>query len=148
MTASKECLAGFGSTTSLWFHFMDGQMVGYSLEEPNRVETFPPDTWFDQHMLMLGTSKKSTQKSNDVLPYLTYTAGERAVRALRDYHVYELAIAFTSHYSWQLVNGAKILPALGELAKVYAGQCAVYLFRSEAERRAAEQKALLNNWNV
>lgn len=91
-------------------------------------------------MLITKVSKKDTQKSNDVLPYLTFTAGTRAVVAIRDYNVYELALAFTSHYGWQLINGAKILPDHKELAKVYAGVYAVYLFRSEPEKQTAVQK--------
>ncbi len=51
--------------------------------------------------------------------------------------MYELALAFTSHYGWQLINGAKILPDYGELAKVYAGIYSVYLFRSRQEKEAA-----------
>lgn len=88
-------------------------------------------------MIIVHRHSKNTQKSNDILPYLTFMAGERAVSAMRDYNVYELAIAFTSHYGWQLINGAKILESYGELAKVYAGNCAVYLFRSSVEREAA-----------
>lgn len=92
-------------------------------------------------MLIVRMTSKHTQKTNDVLPYLTFTAGERAVRAIRDYNVYELAIAFTSHYCWQLVNGAKILKTYGELAKVYAGIYAVYVFRSHDECAAALKSA-------
>jgi len=108
-------------------------MIGYSMETPTGVESQPPDSWLQQHMVILKTMPSHTQKSRDVLPYLTFSSGERAVRAMRDYNVYELAIAFTSHYGWQLVNGAKILSPRGELAKVYAGVFAVYLFRSHAE---------------
>jgi hypothetical protein len=71
---------------------------------------------------------------------LTFTAGDRAVQAIRDYNVYELALAFTSHYGWQLINGAKILPSYGELAKVYAGIYAVYLFYTSADMERALQK--------
>lgn len=137
MQACKECVAGFGHTSSLWFHFAENQMVGYTIETPRGVEALPPDIWFDQQMLIVKTTKKHVQKSIDILPYLTVVAGDRAVRAIRDYNTYELAIAFTSHYGWQLINGAKILPPYGELAKVYAGIYAVYLFRSQPEREAA-----------
>jgi hypothetical protein len=91
-------------------------------------------------MLIIKTSKAHLQKSNDVLPVLTFTAGDRAVRAMRDYNAYELAIAFTSHYGWQLVNGAKILPCFGELAKVYAGVYAIYLFKTIPEKEGALKK--------
>ena len=137
MTACKECVAGFGHTSSLWFHFVGNEMAGYTIESPNGSESFPPDRWFEQQMLILRMTPKHLQKGRDVLPYMTFWAGERAVQAMRDYHVYELAIAFTSHYCWQLVNGAKILTTYGELAKVYAGVYAVYLFRSQAERDTA-----------
>jgi hypothetical protein len=138
MTAAyKECVSGFGHTSSLWFHFAENQMVGYTIETPKGIDTLGPDAWFKQHMLIIKTSKKHLQKSIDVLPYLTFIAGERAVNAIRDYNVYELAISFTSHYGWQIINGAKILPAYGELAKVYAGTYAVYLFRAQPERDAA-----------
>lgn len=137
MQPSKECVAGFGHTTSLWLHFSGNQLIGFSAETPGGVETLPPDNWFEQHMLIITVTRKHPQKSVDVLPYLTTVAGERAVRAIRDYNVYELALAFTSQYGWQLVNGAKILPAYGELAKVYAGLFAVYLFRTLDEKKAA-----------
>jgi hypothetical protein len=137
MQACKECVSGFGHTSSLWFHFADDQMVGYTIETSKGVEALGPDVWFEQHMLIVKTSKKHVQKSVDVLPYLTFVAGERAVNAIRDYNVYELALSFTSHYGWQIINGAKILPPYGELAKVYAGVYAVYLFRSQPERDAA-----------
>lgn len=137
MTACKECVSGFGHTSSLWFHIEGNQMTGYTVETPKGVEELSPDMWFVQQMLIVRTTKKHTQKSVEVLPYLTFIAGERAVQAIRDYNTYELAIAFTSHYGWQLINGAKILPAYGELAKVYAGIFAVYLFRSTTERQAA-----------
>lgn len=137
MQSCKECVAGFGHTTSLWFHFEGTQMTGYTTETPRGIETLPPDQWFVQHMFITKVSKKDLQKSNDVLPYLTFVAGNRAVNAIRDYNVYELALAFTSHYGWQLINGAKILPDHKELAKVYAGVYAVYLFRSQPEREAA-----------
>jgi hypothetical protein len=133
----RECVAGFGHTSSLWFHFEGNQMVGYTIETPEGHESLPPDHWFEQQMLIIRTTPKHLQKGNDILPYLTFTAGERAVRAMRDYNVYELALAFTSHYGWQLINGAKILPAYGELAKVYAGVYSVYLFHSESERKSA-----------
>lgn len=137
MLSFKECVAGHGHTSSLWFHFTDSQMVGYTIETPASIETFPPDNWFDQHMLVVKTTKKHVQKSTEVLLCLTFAAGDRAVRAVRDYNIYELALAFTSHYGWQLVNGAKMLPTMGELAKVYAGIHAVYLFRSAEERETA-----------
>jgi len=143
MTACKECVAGFGHTSSLWFHFAGNEMAGYTIESPTGHESFPPDIWFEQHMLILRLTPKHVQKSRDVLPYLTFVAGERAVQAMRDYNVYELAIAFTSHYGWQLINGAKILTTYGELAKVYAGVYAVYLFRSQPERDAALDAAKL-----
>lgn len=133
----KECVAGFGHTSSLWFHFTGNQMAGYSIETPRGHEQLEPDEWFERHMLILRTSPKHPQKGRDVLPYLTFCAGERAVSAIKDYDVYELAIAFTSHYCWQLVNGAKILNSYGELAKVYAGMYAVYLFKSHDECAAA-----------
>ena len=137
MPAYKECVAGYGHTTSLWFHFVENQMTGYTLETPKGCESMAPDVWFERHMLILRMMPKCGQKTNDVLPYLTFTAGDRAVQAIRDYNVYELAIAFTSHYCWQLVNGAKILKTLGELAKVYAGASAIYVFRSHDECAAA-----------
>lgn len=139
MKPCKECVAGFGHTSSLWFHFVGTEMIGYSIETPQGYETLPPDVWFVQHMLVVKTSKSHLQKGTDVLPYLTFTAGNRAVQAIRDYNVYELALAFTSHYGWQLINGAKILPAYGELAKVYAGIYAVYLFRSQPEKEAGQK---------
>ncbi len=107
------------------------------METPSGQEIFPPDKWFQDQMLIVRTSKAHLQKSNDVLPVLTFTAGDRAVAAMRDYNVYELAIAFTSHYGWQLVNGAKILPCFCELAKVYAGIYAVYLFKASSEKEKA-----------
>jgi hypothetical protein len=107
------------------------------METPKGQEIFPPDKWFQDQMLIVRTSKTHLQKSSDVLPVLTFTAGDRAVSAMRDYNVYELALAFTSHYGWQLVNGAKILPCLGELAKVYAGIYAVYLFKLRSEKAIA-----------
>lgn len=137
MQTCKECVAGYGHTSSLWFHFEENQMIGCSIETANGIEELMPDMWFVQQMLIVRTTKKHTQKSVDILPYLTFVAGERAVRAIRDYNAYELAIAFTSHYGWQLINGAKILPAYSELAKVYAGVYSVYLFRSSVERQAA-----------
>ena len=140
MQACKECVSGYGHTWSLWFHFDENQMIGYTTETPRGVENHGPDTWFEQHMLIVKTTKKSLQKSADVLPYLTFSAGERAVQAIRDYNVYELALAFTAHYGWQLINGAKILPTFKELAKVYAGVYAVYLFRSHDERNVALEK--------
>jgi len=140
MQACKECVAGFGHTSSLWFHFDGNEMIGYTVETPKGIETLPPDIWFTQHMLIIRTSKSHVQKGNNVLPYLTFHAGERAVQAIRDYNVYELALAFTSHYGWQLVNGAKILPGQKELAKVYAGIYAVYLFRSQPDREAAMKR--------
>lgn len=112
-------------------------MTGYTIETTRGIETLPPDIWFKQHMLIVRMSKSHVQKNITVLPCLTFTAGERAVQAIRDYNVYELALAFTSHYGWQLINGAKILPPHGELAKVYAGIYAVYLFRSQPEREGA-----------
>lgn len=141
MQQCKECVAGFGHTSSLWLHFSESQMIGYSIETPKGHETLPPDNWFEQHMLIIKTTKKHLQKSTDVLPYLSLVAGTRAVQAIRDYNVYELAIAFTSMYGWQIINGAKILPDYGELAKVYAGIYAVYLFRS-AQQKEAAMKAL------
>ena len=140
MTNTKECVAGFGHVVSVWFHFTSNQFTGCTLESPEGCERLPLDNWFQHHMLILRTTRAHAQKSVDVLPYLTFVAGDRAVRAIRDYNVYELAIAFTSHYGWQLINGAKILNAHGELAKVYAGIYAVYLFRSKTERDAAQQK--------
>ena len=137
MPVCKECVAGFGHTTSLWVHFSGNQMAGYTIETPRGQESLSPDVWFERHMLILKMTAKHVQKTQNVLPYLTFCAGARAVNAIRDYNVYELAIAFTSHYGWQLVNGAKILPTYGELAKVYAGIHAVYLFRSHDECRAA-----------
>ena len=103
------------------------------METPFGLESLPTDEWFEHHFLTMRMTSKHTQKSHDVIPYLTFTAGERAVRAIRDYSVYELALAFTSHYDWQLINGAKILASYGELAKVYAGMNAVYLFQSKNE---------------
>lgn len=141
--AYKECVSGFGYTSSLWFHFIANEMVGYTIETPTGVETLTPDAWFEQHLLIFKVHSRSTQKSTDVLPYLSCAAGLRAVQAVRDYNAYELAIAFTSHYAWQLINGAKILQSFGELAKVYAGTCAVYLFKSQADREAAILK--INN---
>lgn len=129
-------MAGFGHTSSLWFHFDQNQMIGYSIETPRGLETLPPDIWFEQQMLIVKKSRSHTQKTTDILPYLTFSAGGRAVQAMRDYNVYELALAFTSHYGWQLINGAKILPSYGELAKVYAGVYAVYLFRTPADKEA------------
>jgi hypothetical protein len=114
-------------------------MIGYTIETPKGIETLPPDVWFVQHMLIVKTSQKHLQKTTEILPYLTFTAGNRAVQAIRDYNVYELALAFTSHYGWQIINGAKILPAYGELAKVYAGIYAVYLFRSQPEKEAGQK---------
>ena len=93
-------------------------------------------------MLIVRMTPKHAQKARDVLPYLTFAAGDRAVAAIKDYNVYELAIAFTSHYCWQLVNGAKILPTYKELAKVYAGCYAVYLFKSHDE--CAEALAIVS----
>lgn len=142
MPVCKECVAGFGHTTSLWFHFSGNQMAGYTIETSRGQESLSPDVWFERHMLILKMTAKHVQKTQNVLPYLTFCAGERAVSAIRDYNVYELAIAFTSHYGWQLVNGAKILPTYGELAKVYAGIYAVYLFRSHDECRAALKTAV------
>lgn len=137
MIACKECVAGFGHTSSLWFHFEGNQMIGYTVETPEGIENSGPDAWFEQHMLIVKTSKKHVQKSIDAFPYLTFVAGQRAVQAIRDYHIYELALAFTSQYGWQIINGAKILPPFGELAKVYAGIFAIFLFRSNVERDAA-----------
>ena len=139
MKACKECVAGFGHVASLWFHFEGNQMISYSIETPTGHETLPPDTWFVQHMLIVSTSRSHVQKTTDILPYLTFSAGARACSAIRDYNIYELALAFTSHYGWQLINGAKILPAYGELAKVYAGIYAVYLFRSQPEKEAGQK---------
>lgn len=146
MALSKECVSGFGHTSSLWFHFDETHMVGYTIETPRGVEQLAPDVWFEQQMLIVKTSKKHTQKTVEVLPYLTFTAGERAVKAIKDYNIYELALAFTSHYGWQLINGAKILPALGELAKVYADIYAVYLFLSNTDRETAEQSIRSGNF--
>jgi hypothetical protein len=137
MQSCKECVAGFGHTSSLWLHFSESQMIGYSIETPRGHEVLPPDNWFEQHMLIIKTTKKHQQKSTDVLPYLTFVAGNRAVQAIRDYNVYELAVAFTSHYGWQIINGAKILPDYGELAKVYAGIFAVYLFKTQQDKENA-----------
>jgi len=139
MQSCKECVAGFGHTSSLWFHFTDSQMIGYTVETPKNHESMSPDDWFEQHMLIVKTTKTHQQKSTDILPYLTFVAGQRAVQAIRDYNVYELALAFTSHYGWQVINGAKILPDYGELAKVYAGVYAIYLFRTNAEKQKALQ---------
>jgi len=122
-------------------------MVGYVIETPNGAEVFPPDIWSEQHMFITKTTTKHVQKRDDVLPYLAHVAGTRAVQAIRDYNVYELAIAFTNNYSWQLINGAKILPDYGELAKVYAGVYAVYLFKSQADRDAALKK-LADNYKT
>ena len=140
-----ECVAGYSHTSSLWFSFDHDQMVYYTIETPKGVETLALDAWFGQQMLITKTTKKHPQKTYDILPYLTVVAGNRAVRAIRDYHVYELAIAFTSHYGWQLINGAKILPSYGELAKVYAGIYAVYLFHSTAELQAATKTLQLGH---
>lgn len=112
-------------------------MIGYSIETPRAHENLEPDVWFERHMLILKKTPKHMQKGNDVLRYMTFTAGDKAVSAIKDYNIYELAIAFTSQYCWQLVNGAKILESYGELAKVYAGQYAVFLFKSHAECEAA-----------
>lgn len=112
-------------------------MVSFITETPDGQEILPPDKWFEQQMVIIKTPRSNIQKTTDVLPYLTFIAGERAVAAIRDYNVYELAIAFTSHYGWQLINGAKILPHFGELAKVYAGVYAVYLFRRIEEKKKA-----------
>lgn len=109
-------------------------MVGYSIFTPDGPETHELDEWFSRHMATVRVTKKHLQASTDIFPYLTVVAGSRAVQAVRDYSVYDLAIAFTSHYGWQLINGAKILPAYGELAKVYCGMNAVYLFRKNEDR--------------
>ena len=138
---TKECVAGFGHTSSLWFHFEGSEMINYSIETARGHENLAPDAWFQRHMMILRLTPKHAQKGRDVLPYLTFIAGDRAVVAIKDYNVYELAIAFTSHYCWQLVNGAKILTSYGELAKVYAGPYAVYLFKSHDECSAALAKA-------
>lgn len=115
-------------------------MISCLMETPKGQDIFPPDRWFQDQMVIVKTSKLHLQKSNDVLPVMTFMAGDRAVQAMRDYNVYELAIAFTSHYGWQLVNGAKILPFFGELAKVYAGIYAVYLFKTTPEKDSALKK--------
>lgn len=141
MAATKACVAGMGHTSSLWFHFTESEMEGYTVETPRGHEYLQPDSWFERHMLIIRVTPKHMQKSFDVLPYLTFSAGERAVAAIKDYNIYELAIAFTSHYGWQLVNGAKILTYYGELAKVYAGIYAVYLFRSHDDCLKAAKMA-------
>jgi len=131
---STECVAGHGHTTGLWFKFHGDTLVGYCLLTSEGTEVHQIDEWFIQHMATIKVTRKHLQASTDVLPYLTFVAGDRAVKAVRDYNVYDLAIAFTSHYGWQLINGAKILPTYGELAKVYCGMFAVYLFKTNEDR--------------
>lgn len=140
MQSEPQCVAGFGHVYSLWFHFVGTEMVGYTIETPMGRKTMPTDVWFQQHMLIVRTTRKHPPKQDDVLPYLSHVAGTRAVQAISDYNVYELAIAFTAMHSWQLINGAKLLPDYGELAKVYAGVNAVYLFKNEAATLAARQQ--------
>lgn len=143
MTFTKECVAGYGHTSSLWFWFADDKLNGYAIETPSASETNTIDGWIDQHLLVIKKHHSHIQRDVGVLPCLTISAGTRAVQAIRDYNMYELALAFTAHYSWQLINGAKILPSYTELAKVYAGIYAMYLFKTPAElEKTAKQLEL------
>jgi hypothetical protein len=137
MEVRKECVSGFGNTTSLWFHLVSCQLNAYTIETPQGFETVPANEWFDQHLLILQRTRQDVQKSTNHFLYLTFSVGQRAVDAVRDCSIFGLALAFTSHHAWQLVNGAKILPFYGELAKIYAGFNAVYLFQSEMEKNNA-----------
>ena len=147
MPIKSECVAGFGHLRSLWFLFDNNQMVGYVVETPEGRETYQPDMWSEQHFIILKTTSKHPPQREDVLPYLSQVAGNRAVQAIKDYNVYELALAFATNYSWQLINGAKILPDYGELAKVYAGIYSVYIFKTK-EARDAVLVNLAENWKV
>lgn len=134
----KACVAGYTSNNSLWIYIIDEKIIAYSLvtkHEPEKAND--KDTWLSDHMLVIKTTEFHTQKTSDKLPHLTFTTGARAINAVQDYNIYELALALTSHHAWQLVNGAKILPYYGELAKVYVGIYALFLFKTQLELKNA-----------
>lgn len=140
MQPTLECVAGFGHLNSLWFAMDAGGLTGVVIENNGEQEAVNANDWLKPRVLVFKTTPAHPQKREDVLRCLATTAGTRAVQAVRDYNVYELALAFTSNYSWQLINGAKILPDFGELAKVYAGQWSIYLFKSEFDALEVHKK--------
>lgn len=143
MNTSKVCIAGFGQKVSVWLHIYRNRLTGCSIEEPNRHENIDSDEWFDNHFLLVPVNPKNGPKTSKVCLYLTAIAGKKAAKAIRDYSVLNLAMALISHYGWQVANGAKILPEHGALAKVYAGNFAVYVFETRITKERAQEKLLV-----
>ena len=133
----SECVAGYGHLQSLWLQFAEQRLIACFTDTPEGVEAVQVDNWLVPCVMVTKVPRKNVAPRDDVLPYLSKIAGARAVCAARDCNVYELALALTANYSWQLINGAKILPDYSELAKVYAGAHVIYLFKTQALRDAA-----------
>ena len=140
MQVRTICVAGFGHTHSAWLHIRDGHVCGCRLDTPEGSEEIAITDWFKRNFLSFKVAVRDGQARVEELPLLAYAAGIRAVSAIRDFNTYELAIAMTANYSWQLVNGAKPLPDFGELAKFYAGTVAVYIYATTADRDLGAHK--------
>ena len=143
MSAHKVCVAGFGQRISLWLSIKQGQLTECTIEEPKRHEHIEVDDWFAHHFMLVPINPTHGPKTTTVCPYLTLQAGKKAANAVRDYSINSLAMAFISQYGWQIANGACPLPDKSELAKVYAGEFAVYLYvnRNTRERAALRLRA-------
>lgn len=133
--ANRHCVAGYGQKISVWATIDRGKLTECAIEEPRNHERIEVnDTWFSDHVLVVPVDKRHGPKTKSVCPYLTLQAGKKAAAALRDYSVTALAMALVSQYGWQIANGAQSLPEKGELAKVYAGANALYVFGTRSEK--------------
>jgi hypothetical protein len=140
VSTQKECVAGFGQHTSVWLEFNWHKLVGCTVEESRRHEYVAVDDWLVDHFLVVPVRRKHGPKETKRCLYLTYSAGRKAADAIRDYSVVNLGLAFIAQYGWQIANGAKPLRERGELAKVYAGGLAVYLYLTRKEKQRAEAR--------
>jgi hypothetical protein len=139
---SKVCIAGFGQKVSVWATIRAGRLTGFNIEEPKRHEAIESDAWFDDYLLLVPVNSKNGPRKTKICPYLTAIAGRKAAEALRDYSITNLAMALISHYGWQVANSAKPLTEHNELAKVYAGNYALYVFETRDATKQAQLKLL------
>lgn len=146
-SGSKLSLVGWGNDQAI-LHVEDG-IIGISFWKDKRLCSFSKTPWLRGHFAVLSNDMVKPELRNPsktLIQHMRTEALKAAHEAVLSEDLFLLSEAIITTYMAQQMMGHRILPAIGEIGKRYAGDSrySLYLFAtSERVTRLKETKAVL-----
>lgn len=133
------CIAGQGCTPMVSCTVNDGKITEFAVWRKNRTTHVPVDESLSRRLVLVKAKAHAAPKNTHVCSYLTTLAARKLAHAVenltcsvREEVIYQMALALTSQYGYQIANKAKPIAEQDSLCRVYVGNYVLYVLSRDA----------------